>query len=204
MSSTLNPSGPMPRTSSFPSGVRMRRLENPPRRTAPYEQEPGYFEPAGLWLYGRFRLFDANLACVPASFGSNHLDRDIDAVEHEAEELVLDGKILVCGIHNRAHQRAALVPLRWGAPRIVVVSGGFYHHLGPNLKEELFRAAKLWRYEFDAETDLIVSRRAPDKKPTFATRNPTVDRVIACIAKRDWPGLRSPSELVGAGNRSSL
>jgi DNA processing protein len=81
------------------------------------------------------------------------------------------------------------VPLRWGAPRILVFSGGFHHHLGPDLKEEPFRAARLWRYQFDAKTDLVISRRAPDKLPTFARFNPTVDRLIQRIVAREVPGL---------------
>jgi len=134
---------------------------------------------------------------VPAACGPNHhLPRELDAIEREAEELVLNSKILVCGVHSAAHQRAAVVPLRWGAPRIVVLSGGFRYHMGEDFKGELFRAARLWRYQFDARTDLVVSRRAPDKKPTYASHNPTVDRLVKLIASREWPGLRSPTELL--------
>ena len=102
---------------------------------------------------------------------------------------MLGGKVVVTGIHSPAHQRSAIVPLRWGAPRILVLSGGFHHHLGPNLKEEPFRAARLWRYQFDERTDLVISRRAPDKLPTFAQFNPTVDRLIQLITSRQVPGL---------------
>src|ERR1700694_1963682 len=120
-------------------GIRLPRGPAPPRRTAPYDVEPGYFEPGGLWLYGNSRLLDGQLACVATASGPNtHRPRELDAIEKEAEELVLSSSILVCGIHSAAHQRAAIVPLRWGAPRIVVVSGGFYHHLGKDLKDELF------------------------------------------------------------------
>lgn len=178
-------------------GIRLPRGPAPPHRTAPYDVEPGYFEPGGLWLYGNFRLLDGRLACVSAASGPNrHRPGELDAIEHEAEELVLSSRILVCGIHNDAHQRAAAVPLRWGAPRIVVVSGGFYYHLGIDLKDELFRAARLWRYQFDPKTDMVVSRRAPNKLPTYASHNPTVDRMICLIAGREWPGLRSPLELL--------
>jgi hypothetical protein len=181
----------------LPSPPRFRRGPAPPRRSAPFDVEPGYFEPGGLWLYGNSRLLDGKLACVANACGPNHhLPRELDAVEREAEKLVLDGRALVCGIHNAAHQRAAVVPLRWGSPRIVVVSGGFYYHLGQDLKQEPFRAARLWRYEFDPRTDLAVSRRAPDKKPTYASHNPTVDRLIRLIAEHAWPGLRSPRELL--------
>jgi hypothetical protein len=96
----------------------------------------------------------------------------------------------VCGIHNPAHRRAAIVPLRWGAPRVLVVSGGFCFHLGVKLNQEPFRAARLWRYQWDPTTDLIISRRAPEKKPTFALHNPTVDRMIGQITRGEWPGLR--------------
>jgi len=178
--------------------IRLPRGPAPPRRTAPFEVEPGYFEPGGLWLYGNSRLIlDGHLACVGAACGPNHhLPRELNAIEREAEELVLTSKILVCGVHSDAHQRAAVVPLRWGAPRIVVLSGGFYYHLGKDLKDEVFRAARLWRYQFDPMTDLVVSRRAPDKLPTYATHNPTVDRLIRLIASREWPGLSSPAELL--------
>ncbi len=162
----------------------------PPRRSAPFEQEPGYYEPSGLWLYGNVRLLGSNLGCTVESFGpDNHSPSMLDEIERQAELIVLSGTTLVCGIHNSAHQRAAIVPLRWGAPRILVFSGGFLYHLGESLSQEPFRAARLWRYRFDPRTDLVISRRAPEKKPTFATNNPTVDRLIAKIVSRKLPGL---------------
>lgn len=188
---------PTPRNKRPQPNIRFRRGLIPPRRSAPYEEEPGYFEPGGLWLYGNSRLLDGQLAFVASACGpNNHRPSEFDAIEREAEELVLSSRVLVCGIHNPAHQRAAIVPLRWGAPRIVVVSGGFHYHLGKDLKDEPFRAARLWRYQFDPRTDLVVSRRAPDKKPTFALYNPTVDRLISMLAKREWVGLRTPEELL--------
>jgi hypothetical protein len=166
------------------------RGEAPPRRSAPFEDEPGFYPDAGLWLYGNVRLLGAELACCEAAFGPNHHSpSELDRIEREVEEAILAGKVLVCGIHNAAHQRAAIVPLRWGSPRIVVVSGGFKHHLGEKLDQELFRAARLWRYGWDTRTDLIVSRRAPEKLPTFGNHNPTVDRLIQRIAARSISGL---------------
>lgn len=162
----------------------------PPRRSAPFDQEPGFYEPAGLWMYGNVRLLQARFACVADAFGADvHTPSQLDDIEREAERIVLAGTILVCGIHSPAHQRAAIVPLRWGSPRVLVVSGGFQHHLGKELKDEPFRAARLWRYQFDERTDLVISRRAPDKKPTFAVHNPTVDRMIARLVAGEVPGL---------------
>jgi hypothetical protein len=182
-----------------PAGIRLPRGPAPPRRTAPYDVEPGYFEPGGLWLYGNFRLLDGKLASIPAACGPcHHRPTELDGIERQAEELVLSSYVLVCGIHSPAHQRVAVVPLRWGAPRIVAVSGGFHYHLGKDLKDELFRAARLWRYQFDTKTDLVISRRAPDKLPTYACHNPTVDRLIRMIATKEWPGLRSPRELLSS------
>lgn len=148
----------------------------PPRRSAPFDVEPGFYEPADLWMYGNTRLLKGPLEWILASQGPGpHSPVELEAIERESERIVLAGATLVCGVHNAAHQRAAIVPLRWGAPRILVLSGGFLHHLGENLKEEPFRAARLWRYQWDPHTDLAISRRAPDKKPTFASHNPTVD-----------------------------
>ncbi|MCW5944051.1 MAG: hypothetical protein KIS66_17615 [Fimbriimonadaceae bacterium] len=163
---------------------------SPPRRTAPFDWEPGFYEPAGVWLYGNVRLLSATLAHVPSAFGRVHsTSQEFSKIEAEAERLVLDGVTLVCGIHSSAHQRAAVVPLRWGAPRIVVFSGGFRYHLGQELDQEPFQVARLWRYQWDPKTDLAVSRRAPDKLPTFACHNPTVDRLIARIARKQVDGL---------------
>lgn len=163
---------------------------SPPRRSATFSEEPGFYEPAGLWLYGNSRLLGAKLHCILSSFGPDiHSPVQLDEVEREAEQMVLGGSVLVCGIHSSAHQRAAVVPLRWGAPRILVFSGGFHYHLGETLTEEPFRIARLWRYEFDRNTDLVISRRAPEKKPTFATCNPTVDRLITRIVQGEVPGL---------------
>jgi hypothetical protein len=177
--------------------VRFRQVRETVRRTAPYSEEPGYSEQSRLWLYGNVKLLHARLTCIQKAFGPpEHLPATLDEIEREAERAVLDGRVLVCGIHSPAHQRVAVVPLRWGSPRIVVLSGGFMAHLGANLKEEPFRTGRLWRYEWDNRTDLAVSRRAPDKLPTFARHNPTVDRMILLLAQGEWIGIRSPLDLL--------
>ncbi len=127
----------------------------PPRRSAPFEQEPGYYEPAGLWFYGNVRLLQSSLFYVPASLGPpTHLPRILDEIERDAEHHVLNSRTLVCGIHQAAHMRAAIVPLRWRSPRIVVLSRGFHFHLGKELTNEPFLSATLWRDRWDPKTDL--------------------------------------------------
>ncbi len=156
-----------------------------PRRSAPFEVEPGFYEAAGLWLYGNVRLLQKTLTHVSLACGQpDRSPQELSAIEAEAEGLVLGSYVLVCGIHHDAHQRAAVVPLRWGCPRIIVFSGGFRYHLGEQLDEEPFPTARLWRDRWDAHTDLAISRRAPDRAPTFARYNPTVDRLIQRIVAK--------------------
>jgi hypothetical protein len=163
---------------------------SPPKRTAPFNEEPGFYEPAGLWLYGNTRLLQSSLISISDARGVPfHSEQTLNSIEREAESHVLGGKTLVTGIHSPAHQRAAVVPLRWGAPRIVVFSGGFFHHLGRELQTEPFRIARLWRYEWDPNTDLAVSLRAPDRLPTFAKHNPTVDRLVDRICGKKFSGV---------------
>ncbi|MCW5939872.1 MAG: hypothetical protein KF884_10870 [Fimbriimonadaceae bacterium] len=160
-----------------------------PSRSTPFDQEPGFYEPAGLWLYGNVRLLSVNLAMISQACGPpDHAPDELDEIERMAEQSILEGKVLVTGIHSPAHMRAAIVPLRWGAPRILVVAGGFKYHLGADLKQEPFRAARLWRYQWDERTDLVVSRRAPEKLPTFARHNPTVDRLVSKIVNQELGG----------------
>lgn len=176
----------MPISNHKPSGIADGSAISSPRRSAPFQDEPGYYEPAKIWLFGNVRLIYAKLAHVESACGPGPWSRaDFEDIEREAERRVLNAEVLVCGIHNEAHQRAAVVPLRWGAPRILVFSGGIRFHIGTDLKNEPFRAARLWRYQFDSRTDLTVSRRSPLKLPTFARHNPTVDRLIERLASGD-------------------
>jgi len=164
----------------------------PPRRTAPFTEEPGFYEPAGLWFYGNIGLLDCRLGYVERALGTpDRRHSALQDVERDAEDLVFNGGILVGGIHNVCHMRASVIPLRWGSPRILVFSGGFRFHLGNELLEEPFLSASLWRSKWDARTDLVVSRRAPDKLPTFANYNPTVDRLIERIARKEDLGIFS-------------
>ncbi len=172
---------------------RSSRTADIPRRTARYEDEPGYHEPSGLWFYGNIRLLHASLVHIPHALGAIDVRPSVlDDIEREAETHVLQSRVLVCGFHNVAHMRSAIVPLRWGSPRIVVMSGGFKYHLGDDLLREPFLSATLWRERWDSRVDLAVSRRAPNKLPTFARHNATVDRLIMRLARGEMPGICSP------------
>lgn len=59
-----------------------------------------------------------------------------------------------------------------------------YHHLGPKIDQEPFRLGPLWRYRWDPVAVLAISRRAQEKRPTWGTHNPSVDRLIVRIAKK--------------------
>ena len=175
-------------------------LNNARASGARFEDEPGYYEPGGVWLYGNTRLLHANLACVANVAGKRHFDReDLNQIEQEAERLVLLGAVLVTGIHNEGYMRAALVPLRWGSPRVIVFSGGFCSHLGSDLRSEPFSAAQLWRYCWDAKTDLAVSLCAPNQEPKNTFCNPTIDQLIARLvhcAHQVAPSVADPLGLV--------
>lgn len=161
-----------------------------PTITGAFSKAPGFFPPCRLWLYGNIRLLLQNLAYVPlALVGPGHTPQELEKVGEDAREIVFNGQILVCGIHNYAHQRSAIVPLRYGSPRIVVFSGGFRSHLGDDLMNEPFKAAQQWRRYWDPMTDLAVSLRAPSSLPTYGHRNPTVDRLVAELAEGKLDGL---------------
>lgn len=84
-----------------------------------------------------------------------------DTVEREAEEAVLAGKIVVINGANLAGsqnsltrkitERAGVVPLRWGARRLILATPEQGRLLRD--KQELVRAWRLWRYEFDEQAD---------------------------------------------------
>lgn len=144
--------------------------------------KPRYCEERKLWLYGNERLLYGKKTLVKLPEAEYWSEGVLADIEREAEDLVLSGHTIVTGIHNEAHRRVAVVPLRWGTPRIVVFSGGFTYHLGKDLNTEPFRAARWWRYEWDPTTDLAVSKRAPSKLPAYAKQNRTVDRLVEAMA----------------------
>jgi DNA processing protein len=137
--------------------------------------------PSVLYMYGNEQLLQRKTFTVMASRGS--LPADLREIETLAEQGVLQGEVLVTGHDRPEYQRAAVVPLRWGSPRILVLDRGLYEVLGPDLRQEAFRAARLWRYEFDSSTDLVVSPFHPTL-PFMGLNNQVRDRLIACLAHR--------------------
>lgn len=137
--------------------------------------------PGVLFLYGNARLLEAPTFCVLSS--RNSPPAALDQIEALSEEGVLGGETLVSGHDRPEYQRSALVPLRWGAPRILCLDRGLFEALGPELRDEPFRAARLWRYEFDPKTDLVVSPFKPDKG-FVGINNKVRDRLVASLSRR--------------------
>ena len=137
--------------------------------------------PGVLFLYGNTKLLSASTFCVLSS--RNSRPADLDQIEKLTEEGVLNGEVLVSGHDRPEYQRSAIVPLRWGSPRILCLDRGLFQVLGPDLKDEAFRAARLWRYQFDPNTDLVVSPFRPDAG-FVGINNQVRDRLVGCLSRR--------------------
>lgn len=148
-----------------------------PDRVEQMDSDP----PGVLFAYGNFGLLDARTFAVLSS--RNSPPAALDAIERYAEEGVLAGETLVAGHDTPEYQRAAVVPLRWGAPRIVVLDRGLFQALGEDLTEEPFRAARLWRFQFDPHTDLALSPVLPTGT-YHPNGNKVRDRLIASLSAR--------------------
>lgn len=122
-----------------------------PRRIETMDPDP----PGLLYFYGNHRLVDKMTFAVLSSRGAS--DQDLAWMEKLAEDHILSGKTLVTGHDTPEYQRTAVTSLRWGAPRILVLDTGLFTALGDSLREEPFAAARLWRYEFDPQTDLAIT-----------------------------------------------
>lgn len=137
--------------------------------------------PGVLYLYGNRRLLEAKTFTVLASRDAP--PAALEAAESLAEQGVLAGEALVGGHDTPAYQRTAVVPLRWGAPRILVLDRGFYAALGEDLRQEPFRTARLWRFQFDPGTDLVLSA-VPPRASYHRNANRLRDRLVGGLAAR--------------------
>lgn len=146
--------------------------------------------PGVLFMYGNQKLLNSKTFCVLAS--RNSPPKALDMIEKLAEQGVLSGEVLISGHDRPEYQRSAVVPLRWGAPRILVLDRGLFRALGDDLKDEPFRAARLWRYQFDPKTDLVISPFRPESD-FVGVNNQVRDRLIASLADRIDVPYMSPS-----------
>lgn len=137
--------------------------------------------PGVLFFYGNTRLLDAKTFCVLSS--RNSRPAELELIEKLTEEGVLNSEVLVTGHDRPEYQRSAVVPLRWGAPRILVLDRGLFKVLGDDLKNEAFRAARLWRYQFDPSTDMVVSAFRPHAD-FIGVNNQVRDRLVASLSRR--------------------
>jgi DNA processing protein len=137
--------------------------------------------PGVLFLYGNQRLLEGKTFSVLSS--RNARPADLEKIEQLTEEGVLNSEVLVAGHDRPEYQRAAVVPLRWGAPRILCLDRGLFKVLGEDLRDEAFRAARLWRYQFDPQTDLVVSPFRPDAD-FVGVNNQVRDRLVGCLSRR--------------------
>lgn len=137
--------------------------------------------PAMLFLYGNKKLLEGKTFCVLSS--RNCSPAGLRQMEELVEEGVLNGEPLVTGHDTPEYQQSAVVPLRWGAPRILCLDRGMFPVLGENLTEEPFRAARLWRYRFDPSVDLVVSPFHPDSKFS-GIGNKVRDRLVGGLSRR--------------------
>lgn len=137
--------------------------------------------PGVLFLYGNQKLLHQPTFTVLASRGGT--DESTRQIERLTEDGVIRGEVLVAGHNTPAYQRAAVVPLRWGAPRIMVLDTGLFEGLGEDLSDEPFRAARLWRYKFDPKTDLALSAVNP-LRSFHRNANRVRDRLVAGLSYR--------------------
>ena len=137
--------------------------------------------PGVLFFYGNAKLVNARTFTVLASRGTP--PRALEQIEKRVESGVLNAEVLVSGHDRPEYQRAAVVPLRWGSPRILCLDRGLFQALGESLRDEPFRAARLWRYQFDPSTDLVVSPFRPEAY-YVGVNNQVRDRLIACLSDR--------------------
>jgi DNA processing protein len=137
--------------------------------------------PGILYLFGNARLLEGQTFCVLNSRLA--YPADLDLMERLCEEAVLNSEVLVSGHDKLTYQRTAVVPLRWGSPRILCLDRGVFAVLGSDLRQEAFSAARLWRYEFDKSTDLVIGPFRPHGH-FVGVNNQVRDRLIGSLSCR--------------------
>jgi len=137
--------------------------------------------PGILFLFGNARLLEANTFCVLSS--RNSRPADLDLIEKLTEEGVLRSEVLVSGHDKPEYRRSAIVPLRWGSPRIICLDRGLFEALGPELVRDAMNEAALWRERFDPKTDLVISPFRPDAG-FVGVNNKVRDRLVGCLSRK--------------------
>ncbi len=148
-----------------------------PARLEAFEPDP----PSALYIYGNTKLMQARTFAVLSSRSAS--SQALSRIEKLAEEGVLNAEILVTGHNRPEYMRGAVVPLRWGSPRILCLDRGLFSTLGDTLSEEPFAAARLWRYKFDPETDLALSPVRP-RAGFVRSFNKVRDHLVAGLSER--------------------
>lgn len=145
-----------------------------------------------LYMYGNLKLLASDRFTLPISVLDQVTRQDILDVHVPLAAEILKGRTLVTGVHSPLHDQAAVLPLRWGAPRILVLTSGFLQSLGPNLDQELTLLSRRWRYEFDPLTDLVISPFAPEDSGKINSKTlELVEQIVLKIANSDSDTLLS-------------
>lgn len=97
--------------------------------------------------------------------GEYYSPKELDQVEKVIEEAVFSACVIVVRSSwpPELARRVAIVPLRWGSPRMIVnedIRGYGWQKL-IEAGDEFFRVCRLWRYKWDGKTDVLVK---PDLK----------------------------------------
>lgn len=128
----------------------------------------GYAKIGNLW-------FPPDIRSVNTAY-SGSLGERLDLLEQETEKAILEGKVVVVNCkylgvreeETRIVERAGVVSLRWGSPRLLLVTPSQSKALEAN--EELCRIWRLWRYQFDPRYDAWVDG-SPAKAEALIRRN---------------------------------
>jgi predicted Rossmann fold nucleotide-binding protein DprA/Smf involved in DNA uptake len=135
--------------------------------------------PTVLYLYGNRGLLERETFATMAS--RTLTQQGAERLQRIVEQWVLRPAVLVSSHSTQAYRQSAVVPLRWGTPRILVLDCGIFTGLKDDLATEPFPTARLWRYNFDAKTDLVISACRP-KDRTLGKHNRDRDWLISALA----------------------